>query len=151
MTGLALDMATWTVNRGVLIGSFILRLSYQAKPTPHASFSKLGSYNPLYEFISFQNHITAITFIQHILLYREGASPGIIILCLIFIGMVGVGLGLYLCLSIVEVGRKAHVRQTDGYGQMGYEVLRGSEVSRCLLGSGPCVYGIRRMKAADAA
>ena len=41
----------------------------------------------------------------NILLHRKGSSPGAIVLRLIFIWMIGIGLGVNVCLSVVEVGR----------------------------------------------
>jgi hypothetical protein len=88
-------------------------VTYQAKPTPHASFSRLGSYNPLGAQESASGFIRGGDWAteRHVLLHGESSGPGFIVLQLVLILSVGLVLSIDLVLSIVEVVDSAHIRQ----------------------------------------
>ena len=57
---------------------------------------------------------------RNILLHRKGAGPGAVALRLVFIGMVFLGHGFEMGLSVVELRRQAHARQAGtGYAGRG--------------------------------
>lgn len=82
--------------------------AHHAKPTPHASFSRSGSYNPLAYPLAY---LTENPKSCHLLFHRQGIRPGPVLLCLILILMVWLILGVKVCLSVVEIVGSCHSRQ----------------------------------------
>lgn len=85
--------------------------THHAKPTPQASFSKPGSYNPLDQRVSGDQ----IKWRRNgLLLHRKCSGPRLILLCFVLVRMVRLVLSIGLGLSVVEIVDSCHIRQKSG-------------------------------------